>query len=190
MTITDYVAKNPLSYTLPGGRKGRDLFDEHWHPAFIAHVSYKKCSEALEEDLMKGTAKQIDKNNLVYNVMLNSTTEDAKEWVMRHSKDLNAFKAHNDLVSEFGGVRETDKRTLIKQRTEAIEKGPGITSPVLWYSKIQKADDRVVEAGGTTKDEDELFLMMETLMLGNDLYGEQDNLVKTMKKNMEEAKVM
>ena len=85
MMITDYVAKNPLSYTLPGGRKGREMFKEQWHPAFIAHVSYKKCSEALEEDLTKGTAKQIDKNNLVYNVMLNSTAEDAKEWVMRYS---------------------------------------------------------------------------------------------------------
>ena len=61
MTITDYVAKNPLFYTLPGGRKGRDLFNEQWHPAFIAHVSYKKCSEALEEYLTKETAKQIDK---------------------------------------------------------------------------------------------------------------------------------
>ena len=136
------------------------MFEEQWHPAFIAHISYKKCSEALESDLTEVSTKQIDKNNLVYNVMLNSTSDDAKEWVNRHSKDLNAFKAHNDLVAEFGGVRDTDKRALIKIRMEAIEKGPGITSPTLWYSKIQKADDRVVEAGGTTKDEDELFLMM------------------------------
>ena len=109
MMITDYVAKNPLPYTLLGGRKGREMFEEQWHPAFIAHILYKKCSEALEEDFTKGNAKQIEKNNLVYNVMLSSTSEDAKEWVNRHSKDLNAYKAHNDLVAEFGGVREMDK---------------------------------------------------------------------------------
>ena len=51
MTITDYVAKNPLSYTLLGGKKGRAMFDEQWYPAFVAHISYKKCSEALESDL-------------------------------------------------------------------------------------------------------------------------------------------
>ena len=55
------------------------MFEEQWHPAFIAHISYKKCSEALEEDLTKGNAKQIDKKNLVFNVMLNSTSEDAIE---------------------------------------------------------------------------------------------------------------